>query len=64
MSGLNFHDTIMGRRFFNGQIPDITGELRKLNTNIEALSEAVSLLASLMTQEETENGCTPEQEHD
>ena len=64
MSGLNFHDTIMGRRFFNGQIPDITGELKKLNTNIEALSEAVSLLASLMTQEETENGCTPEQGHD
>lgn len=37
MAGPDFHQTVMGRTFFEGTMPALVRELRRLNDNIEKL---------------------------
>lgn len=49
MSGPEFYSTGMGRRFFEGTMPDLVRELRKLNQNIADMRE-VGLFGSKVPQ--------------
>lgn len=41
MSGVEFFQTRMGARFFEGTMPKIAEQLERLNDNLEALLEAL-----------------------
>ena len=39
MSGINFHDTVMGRRFIEHTVPELVRQLTRLNDLLEKLVE-------------------------
>lgn len=50
--GLNFYDTVGGRRFVDVTIPQLLKEIKKLNENISALTVAVKDLSEKTSDEE------------
>ena len=43
MSGIEFFQTLMGRRWYEATAPKIADQLERLNTNIEALVTELQL---------------------
>ena len=39
MSGINFHDTVMGRRFFEHTVPELVRQLARIADLLEKLVE-------------------------
>ena len=39
MSGINFHDTVMGRRFYEHTVPELVRQLTRINDLLEKLVE-------------------------
>ena len=39
MSGINFHDTVMGRRFYEHTVPELVRQLTRLSDVLEKLVE-------------------------
>ena len=44
MSGIEFFQTLMGRRWYEATAPKIADQLERLNTNLEALTVELRLL--------------------
>ena len=41
MSGIQFHDTVYGRRFFEHQLPKLIGGVERLSEDVERLASAI-----------------------
>ena len=54
---IQFHETVMGRQFFDGQLPKLIRAIERLSDNTERLADAVEKLNAKM--EEKENGVGP-----
>lgn len=41
MSDVPFHNTIMGRQFYDGSVPEIMKALKQINANLERIAVAL-----------------------
>jgi len=53
MPGPEFFQTRMGQRFYETTMPDLVAELRRLNTNLEALRETIVGLGAQSARAQT-----------
>lgn len=49
MSGIPFHSTGYGKRFFDGQLPSLLAELKMLNVNLDRIAKRTGFLLDMNT---------------